>query len=685
MFRKVSAVFLCLVLCIVPFGLRANAITYPVYAVVSHNNGGPIYSQPGFIDSKGHDGRLDKTKPSTLLITLSKGEKIKVLGDSKDGDGDLWYQVCYGDNYANKGYIYSTRIKFVGNYTEDTEFEKWLTDQGFPESYKEALRDIHSIYPNWVFYADHIDLEWSDVVTAEITPDAYGEPPKVVHSSRDNSWKSMESGYYDWTSNTWNTYDNGNWVAASERVVAYYMDPRNFLDTTNIFMFFSQSFDSRYDNIETLQQFVKGTFMDAVLPDDTTKTYSQVIMEAAEYSKVSPYVIVSTICQEQGVDGTGGCISGTVEGYEGLYNFFNVGATGSYPVQRGLWWANGRGKGETTYGRPWTNRTASIKGGAEYYSAGYIAVGQNTFYYMNFNVYNTSHQYATNIEDTKAKTSFLASAYASLNDYALVFHIPVYKNMPDATTLPTSGTSNNRYLSALTVAGHEDELETFDRYKYSYELIVSNDTDSITINATPSDSNAAVTGTGKQTLQVGNNEFKITVTSTSGISAVYTITVFRESSGSSPETPDEPDTPVIPEPEITGSYTVGTYITGVQPETTVSSFITNLGVKNGSAKVFSSAGAEKTGGNVATGDRVQIFNNSSQIKMEYTVVIYGDANGDGKISSVDLLVCQLHILKKSSLSGAYLKAADVNKDSSVSSVDLLVCQRHILKFATITQ
>ncbi|MBE6758376.1 MAG: hypothetical protein E7552_07535, partial [Ruminococcaceae bacterium] len=40
----------------------------------------------------------------------------------------------------------------------DTAFEAWLSAQEFPESYRPALRELHSQYPNWVFRAQHTGL-----------------------------------------------------------------------------------------------------------------------------------------------------------------------------------------------------------------------------------------------------------------------------------------------------------------------------------------------------------------------------------------------------------------------------------------------------------------------------------------------------------------------------------------------
>ena len=65
--------------------------------------------------------------------------------------------------------------------------------------------------------------------------------------------------------------------------------------------------------------------------------------------------------------------------------------------------------------------------------------------------------------------------------------------------------------------------------------------------------------------------------------------------------------------------------------------------------------------------------------------IKGDVNGDGKITSVDMLAGQKHILEIAKLTDAKLKASDANSDGKVSSVDLLVMQKHVLDISTIKQ
>ena len=95
-------------------------------------------------------------------------------------------------------------------------------------------------------------------------------------------------------------------------------------------------------------------------------SYVDIIMNAASESGVNPYILASMILQEQGSQGTGRSISGTVSGYQGYYNFFNIEAyqSGSMSaVERGLWWASQSG----SYLRPWNSIEKSIRGGSVYY------------------------------------------------------------------------------------------------------------------------------------------------------------------------------------------------------------------------------------------------------------------------------------------------------------------------------
>ena len=84
----------------------------------------------------------------------------------------------------------------------------------------------------------------------------------------------------------------------------------------------------------------------------------------------------------------------------------------------------------------------------------------------------------------------------------------------------------------------------------------------------------------------------------------------------------------------------------------------------------------KASGNVGTEDTLVISNGTTT--KSYKIVIYGDNNGDGKVSVVDLLRVQKDILGSSSMSSYDKRASDINKDGKVDVVDLLRVQKQIL-------
>ena len=132
---------------------------------------------------------------------------------------------------------------------------------------------------------------------------------------------------------------------------------------------------------------------------------------------------------------------GTGETYQGIYNFYNIGAYGTYmsPAIRGLIWAKGGfDSSVTSYNRPWNTKEKGILGGAESIANNYISVNQHTLYLQKFNVSpdalnsTYTHQYVANI---RAHAQEALSIYQGYQENGLVgktfeFLIPVYQNMP---------------------------------------------------------------------------------------------------------------------------------------------------------------------------------------------------------------------------------------------------------------
>ncbi len=189
---------------------------------------------------------------------LSSGQSVTIRSEQTGTDGNKWYQIQYtgSDGTVKTGYVSSVYIKIPVSYTTDSDFEAYLNSQGFPESYKEGLRQLHAQYPNWVFRSLKTGLDWNTVIENESLP-----PRNLVNTGSISSWKSVESGAYNWDNSTWTGFDGSNWVAASDGIIRYYMDPRNFLDETYIFQFLSQEYNGSTQTRQGLETLVKDSFL----------------------------------------------------------------------------------------------------------------------------------------------------------------------------------------------------------------------------------------------------------------------------------------------------------------------------------------------------------------------------------------------------------------------------------------
>ena len=617
---------------------------------------------------------------SVLNVRSGPGTSYSILGQLGDGDtvvitgtSGSWYCIEY--NQAT-GYVSSDYVE-VHTVDVDTEFEAELTKQNFPESYKAGLRLLHAQYPNWKFIAMHTGLDWNDSVTAESQLGV-----SLVHNSAISSWKSTQDGAYNWSTNTWVTLDSGGWVAASREIIAHYMDPRNFLGSNSVFQFLDERFDGSLQSVSGVETMVSGTFLANSVTDTDGKRlyYPEVIYKAGSTYGVNPYVLASMIIQEQGASGGSDSISGSVSGYTGYFNFFNIGAyatSSMSAIERGLWYAKGGSSGSTSYGRPWNTRYKSIMGGAQNYAENYVNSGQTTLYLKRFNVQGSdpyTFQFMTNVQGAASEGLTLASAYTeTMRSSSLSFYIPVYNNMPEEPCPePTGDGSPNYKLSSLKVNGYSLTPD-FQTDTLNYTLVVPYSTASLTISATAYSSKASIQGTGTVSLNVGVNTLRIQVTAENGSVRVYTLTVSRQA--------DSGDFAVHPK------YTVSSNtVTGIAPSTTVSAFIGNLGISNGYATVYTAAGSSKAStAKMGTGDIVRIYYADGTRYAEWTVLIYGDTNGDGVISNSDRIKIRNHILGVSTLSGIYRTAADVNKDGKISNSDRILVRNSILGSSAITQ
>lgn len=462
--------------------------------------------------------------------TVSYGDSLTILSETADSSGAKWYKISCGNltGYVSAAYVQLTSSGSQGS--SDADFESYMTKQGFPESYKPYLRTLHEQHPKWIFTAQKLGVDWNTALKEECVVGR-----NLVHSSALASWKSMEKGAYDFNGGYWYGLD-GSWVAASKEIIMYYMDPRNFLNDTYIFMFENQSYDPSYQTESGVKTILADTFMSGsyTCPDTKKKyTYSQTFMDAAKKSGVSPYHLASRCRNEQGVNGAPQSL-GTVKGYENYFNFFDIQAYATSTMTAAEMGCKYAKTTNPTYLLPWTNQYKSIVGGSIFLGTGYITKGQDTLYLQKFDMVDGGnglyyHQYMTCVFGQANEAISLKNAYSQdILNSAMEFKIPVYNNMPDKLCpKPTSSGDNNNYLKSLSVSGTSISPK-FDKFTASYTAKVNAEVSSVTVNANPLGKSAKVSGKGKVSLKTGENTVKVTCTAASGVKRTYTIKITRK-------------------------------------------------------------------------------------------------------------------------------------------------------------
>lgn len=337
-------------------------------------------------------------------------------------------------------YIITSNLAFNKVYAAQTTENYSSSKISKYPGYQSLIDNIKSKHPNWNIKILYTGLDWNQVIKNETTA-VHGR--NLVYYDKSGAWVCSTCGD--------KPYDTGKWKCASEVAVSYYMDPRNWINEDYIFQFEDLSYDSSTQTLAGVQKILSSATW-ANTPNITyiktdgsqgviNKSYAQVIMEAAQESKISPYHLASRIVLEQGKKSIPGSTAiGTYEGYVGLYNFCNINASGNNNatvIANALTYARNNG---------WTNPETSIKGGARFIAKSYINVGQSTLYLQKYDVDNSNgslyyHQYMANISAAATECTSVRSSYASLGmlDNSFTFVIPVYENMPtDICASPNS-------------------------------------------------------------------------------------------------------------------------------------------------------------------------------------------------------------------------------------------------------
>ena len=468
-----------------------------------------------------------RTKPTTSSAsqgTLSLGVNVRILENVTANNSGCstgrWHKIQYDGDKT--GYVCSKYVIAKDEITaNDPEYANVLREAGFPDSYIPYLTYLHQQYPNWQFVAKNTGLDFANAVNSE-------EGKNYMQTTNDNYRISSTPA------------EGSSWFRVNKGVIAFYMDPRNFLYDQRIFMFEKLDYSSELD--ASYPTLIKSIFGSGALSADQ---YTIPMYNAGKTNKINPVHIASRIRLEVGANGSDST-NGTEftwkgQTYSGYYNFFNIGAYEttidgvSYSaVTRGLAYA---AKLIDRNGEKWDNIETAITEGSSFLANGYINRGQGTLYYQKFNVspdaYYSSftHQYMTNIQApaTEGNQTFSSYSDAEILNQPFIFEIPVYNNMPAYTSLPSSGDMNDE-LKTLEVDNFSITPE-FDSDILTYEVYVPTNTAKVNVRATAQSNKATVTGTGEVELKTERTDITITVKSEVGTTKKYTLTIVKVNGG----------------------------------------------------------------------------------------------------------------------------------------------------------
>lgn len=617
---------------------------------------------------------------------VSCGEKVKI-NSTKEGSGTCGYYYNITDSKGNSGYVCgyyvnTTKLSSIAmKYYEGSEslesYYNSLRDKGFPESYLPYLAEIHARHPNWIFDAEKINIDFSTAVENE---NAYGRN-LLEGAYFSQNYLSMGINTYDILNDIFYEYSTEEgWYDASSEAVAYYMDPRTYLNEKYIFAFESLKFNSSHNSDIIKKVLASQTFWPKVYQGYDGNIYDDIV-KATEELDISAVHIASRIKQEiTGISESDSRLGGTFnyngQSYSGYYNFFNIGVYGDNKIVNGMVYAMNNG---------WNTPFNAVYGGAKFIGEGYISINQDTMYYQKFDVSTTNghytHQYMQNLAAPIQETNTTYNTYVNnLSDYlntATKFTIPVYQNMSNyAVVSPSVGNPNN-YLKDIKM--DNKTVTNFSYDEFSYDITVPGNVNFINISATPINSKASVKGTGSIPITNKETTITLTVTSESGRSRNYVINVTKD------EVEDIETVELSYILDNIGIKYNDEFIHGISENTDVKSLINNVSKVNtyASATIKDKDGNSKTSGVFKTGDKIIISNSKDSI--ELPVVIYGDVNGDGVINIFDATNTLSEYYGYIKLSGVNKIASDVNKDGKINIFDATNILSHYYKYITIEQ
>ena len=478
-------------------------------------------------DSKVYSGWK---KDSSELVTLPAGSCVYITSVVCVDEEPRWAHVIFDINeYCYEGYVPFE----VLSVSYDADLMAADETQAFPADYQSALNALHQAHPNWIFKPVYVGDTFDYAVGQQMAVASRA----LVSTYYNECFRSMLDRDYNWQTNTWKAWEPG-WAGASEETVRYYMDPRNFLNENDIFMFESLTYE-KYQEEDVVEAALANTFMANTNVPGEEYTYAWLFCWIGEKYDINPVALASRVRQEQGA-GTSDLISGKYSGYEGLYNYFNIQATGSTKdeiIKNGLKEA----KTGSTIMMPdgtvssgaWDTPSKAVIGGSLKFANLYILKNQNTLYAQKFDYdgkYNGKywHQYMTNIMAPYSEGNQVRRSYSKSGqmENSFVFLIPVYDERPSSSPKPQERKNQNSCLKSLTV-NDQEVITAFDKTQKDFYYSVGEKTVYANVRVKTASSSATLKFSNIGSMSHKVEVSTITVTAEDGTQTQYRLFVGR--------------------------------------------------------------------------------------------------------------------------------------------------------------
>lgn len=371
---------------------------------------------------------LVKKSTSFRNQTLTIGQPLVVEGQR----GNQYYGYLYINGKKKDGYISRHHVM---PYIFDESFEKKITS--FPDSYKQSLRFLHTLYPQWSYVPLFTSLDFNN--TACIF-----QKNSLIDTDEAQMIASPD------------IIEGQTWCRVSLKAACYFLDPRHGLDAYHALMFEKLTYNSS-ETLQSGQKMLTGTEMSGIEPQ-SKKDWAELYRHSAEVNNISMSLLIARAIQEQtggGLGLRGGHARNNPQGPL-FYNIYNIGASRS--DQDGIDFAAIRN---------WDTREKSIIYGSKYLADNYITKGQDSLYLQKFDVQDHNpghHYYMSNIRAPYSEAKNMLKGYISNNmdHIRRILEIPIYNNMPVYNPYPIS--MDIRY--AGTIMKHPNqEYKIMDTYK----------------------------------------------------------------------------------------------------------------------------------------------------------------------------------------------------------------------------